>query len=82
MGLAAHRGRIQAQGAKLEESVAWNQDKPLTAGEAKHMLSELKGKLNKKDLAAREDAFKSPLSTLIMRLNVLVQTPISTIRLW
>lgn len=58
LGLAAHRGRIQAQGAKLEESVAWNQDTPLTAADAKQKLQELKGKLNKKDLAAREDAFK------------------------
>jgi RHS repeat-associated protein len=58
LGLAAHRGRIQAQGAKLEESVAWNQDTPLTASDAKKKLEELKGKLNKKDLAARQDAFK------------------------
>ncbi|MGY2292370.1 RHS repeat-associated core domain-containing protein, partial [Pseudomonas sp. SDO528_S397] len=58
LGLAAHRGRIQAQGAKLEESVAWNQDTPLTASDAKIKLEELKGKLNKKDLAARQDAFK------------------------
>ena len=58
LGLAAHRGRIQAQGAKLEESVAWNQDKPLTASEGKQKLSELKAKLHRKDLAVREDAFK------------------------
>jgi RHS repeat-associated protein len=58
LGLAAHRGRIQAQGAKLEESVAWNQDKPLTASEAKKKLNELKAKLYRKDLAVREDAFK------------------------
>ncbi|MBP5076453.1 RHS domain-containing protein [Pseudomonas chlororaphis] len=58
LGLAAHRGRIQAQGAKLEESVAWNQDTPLTASDAKKKLEELKGKLSKKDLAARGDAFK------------------------
>jgi hypothetical protein len=51
--LAAHRGRIQAQGAKLEESVAWNQDKPLTAGEAKHMLSELKKATKYIDNAAK-----------------------------
>ena len=31
LGLSAHRGRIQAQGASLEESVSWNQDTPLTA---------------------------------------------------
>jgi hypothetical protein len=58
LGLAAHRGRIQAQGAKLEESVAWNQDKPLTASDAKQKLIALKAKLDRKDLAIREDAFK------------------------
>ncbi|WP_162207817.1 RHS repeat-associated core domain-containing protein, partial [Pseudomonas weihenstephanensis] len=58
LGLAAHRGRIQAQGAKLEESIAWNQDVPLTSGDAKKKLDELKDKLSKKDLAARADAFK------------------------
>ncbi|WP_312933470.1 RHS repeat-associated core domain-containing protein [Pseudomonas sp.] len=57
LGLAAHRGRIQAQGTKLEESVAWNQDDPLTVKDAKKKLEELKGKLNKKELAARQDAF-------------------------
>ena len=58
LGLAAHRGRIQAQGAKLEESIAWNQDVPLTSGDAKKKPDELKVKLSKKDLAARADAFK------------------------
>ena len=58
LGLAAHRGRIQAQGSKLEESVAWNQNTPLTASDAKTKLNELKDKLSKKDLNARADAFK------------------------
>ena len=58
LGLAAHRGRIQAQGSKLEESVAWNQDTPLTASDAKTKLNELKDKLSKKDLNVRADAFK------------------------
>jgi hypothetical protein len=80
--LDAHRGRIQAQGAKLEELIAWNQDKPLTPGKAKQMLSELKEKLNKKILPQGRTLSKRPLSTLIMRLSVAVQIPISTIRLW
>ncbi len=58
LGLAAHRGRIQAQGAKLEESVSWNQDTPLTAADAQSKVQELKNKLDKKDLAVRQDAFK------------------------
>ncbi|MFM9924406.1 RHS repeat-associated core domain-containing protein [Variovorax sp. H27-G14] len=57
LGLAAHRGRIQAQGAKLEESVSWNQEIPLTAADAKNKMEELKKKLNKKDLAIRQPAF-------------------------
>ncbi|KOC87611.1 hypothetical protein NG42_19870 [Winslowiella iniecta] len=59
MGLSAeHRGRIQAQGASLEESVSWRQEHPLTAEDAKKMVTELKGKLNKRDLALRKDAFQ------------------------
>jgi RHS repeat-associated protein len=58
LGLAAHRGRVQAQGVKLEESVSWNQDTPLTAVDAKQKLEELKGKLSKKDLKIREGAFE------------------------
>lgn len=58
LGLAAHRGRLQAQGAKLEESVSWNQDTPLTKDQAKEMMQELKDKLSKQDLKLREDAFK------------------------
>ncbi|WP_409281843.1 RHS repeat domain-containing protein [Pseudomonas defluvii] len=57
-GLAAHRGRFQAQGEKLEESVAWNQDSPLTAIEARAKLEELKNKLDKGSLSVREEAFQ------------------------
>jgi len=45
--LAAHRGRIQAQGKNLEESVSWNQENPLTAEGAKLKITELKDKLSK-----------------------------------
>lgn len=58
LGLAAHRGRFQAQGEKLEESVAWNQDSPLTAIEARAKLEELKNKLDKGSLSVREEAFQ------------------------
>ena len=57
LGLAAHRGRIQAQGTNLEESVSWNQDTPLTIEDAKDKIEELKRKLNKKDLVLRKEAF-------------------------
>ncbi|MCH4245395.1 MAG: RHS repeat-associated core domain-containing protein [Acinetobacter gerneri] len=42
LGLAKNRGRIQAQGAKLEESVSWNQDVPITKKEAKEILQKLR----------------------------------------
>ncbi|MFK0314454.1 RHS repeat-associated core domain-containing protein, partial [Pseudomonas sp. NPDC090233] len=57
LGLAGHRGRIQAQGKKLEESVSWNQETPLSATDAKIKLNELKKKLPRRDLEAREEAF-------------------------
>lgn len=58
-GLAANRGRIQAQGSKLEESVSWNQDTPLTKNQAKEIMQELEGKLSKRDLKVREKAFEA-----------------------
>ncbi|MFK3680849.1 RHS repeat domain-containing protein [Pseudomonas sp. NPDC088890] len=58
LGLAAHRGRIQAQGDKLEQSGSWNQDTPFTAEQAKSKIEELKGKLSKKELNIRDSAFK------------------------
>ncbi|GLO58907.1 hypothetical protein PPUJ20066_49430 [Pseudomonas putida] len=57
-GLAKNRGRIQAQGAKLEESVSWNQDTPVTGADGQKMLRELKGKLNNRDLDIRSGAFE------------------------
>ena len=57
LGLAKNRGRIQAQGARLEESVSWNQDAAVTAADGKKMLSELKEKLNPRDLKMREKVF-------------------------
>ncbi|WP_028696535.1 RHS repeat domain-containing protein, partial [Pseudomonas cremoricolorata] len=57
LGLAAHRGRFQAQGKKLEESVSWDQDSPLSASDAQAKMEELKRKLSKKDLKLRQAAF-------------------------
>ncbi len=56
-----HRGRIQAQGEKLEESESWAQDEPPTINEAEKMVEKLKEKLNKKELKIRENAFKKAL---------------------
>ncbi|WP_430962088.1 RHS repeat-associated core domain-containing protein [Pseudomonas cremoricolorata] len=57
LGLAAHRGRFQAQGKTLEESVSWDQDSPLSASDAQAKMEELKRKLSKKDLKLRQGAF-------------------------
>lgn len=52
-----NRGRIQAQGEKLEESMAWNTNEPITAEQGLTMLEALKSKLSKKDLKIREVPF-------------------------
>ena len=36
-----HRGRIQAQGEKLEESESWSQDEPPTGRDGLEMLKRL-----------------------------------------
>ena len=53
-----HRGRIQAQGEKLEASEAWSQDKPPTEKDGIEMLNKLKNKIPKKETKKREQAFK------------------------
>ncbi|WP_211232349.1 RHS repeat-associated core domain-containing protein, partial [Pseudomonas cremoricolorata] len=58
LGLAANRGRFQAQGAKLEESVSWNQDDPITVADGKRLMGELKAKLTDRDLTLRRTAFE------------------------
>ena len=58
MGLAKNRGRVQAQGTHLEESVSWDTDKPVTVKDVQDKLEELKRKLSKRDLKDREEAFK------------------------
>jgi len=58
LGLAKNRGRIQAQGTYLEESVSWDTDKPVTVKDVQDKLEELKRKLSKRDLKDREEAFK------------------------
>ena len=58
LGLAKNRGRVQAQGTHLEESVSWDTDKPVTVKDVQDKLEELKRKLPKRDLKDREEAFK------------------------
>lgn len=50
LGLAKNRGRVQAQGTHLEESVSWDTDKPVTVKDVQDKLEELKRKLSKRDL--------------------------------
>ena len=54
----SNRGRIQAQGGGLEESVSWSQDEPLTKDEGLNLLAKLKKKLSDRDLKAREKEFE------------------------
>ena len=53
-----NRGRIQAQGEKLEASEAWSQEEPLTKNEGLVKLDSLKNKIPKKEAKIREKAFK------------------------
>ncbi len=52
-----HRGRLQAQGGRIEESVSWNQDEPPTRAEALDMLQELEHKLLPREQQLRASSF-------------------------
>jgi len=54
---AAHRGRVQAQGAGVEESVPWVQPVPPTARNGHGMLTDLRAKLASSEQRYRESAF-------------------------
>jgi hypothetical protein len=53
----AHRGRIQAQGDDVEESVSWAQEHPPTEREGLQMLEQLAAKLKPSEFRDREAAF-------------------------
>ena len=53
----AHRGRFQAQGARLQESEPWAKNTPLTIVEGRALLTALKCKLNRADRLEREAYF-------------------------
>ncbi|KJO59143.1 MULTISPECIES: hypothetical protein [Enterobacteriaceae] len=52
-----HRGRFQAQGQKLEKSVAWASPIPPSTEEGNIMLLNLEAKLKSGDAKIRETAF-------------------------
>ncbi len=53
-----HRGRIQAQGNKLEASESWSQEKPPSVVEGLNFLESLKAKITKSQFLEREKEFK------------------------
>ena len=53
-----HRGRVQAQGEKLEASEAWAQNEPPTEKDGLEMLDKLKNKIPKKEAEKRKIAFE------------------------
>jgi hypothetical protein len=53
-----HRGRVQAQGAGMEQSIRWAQHSPPTVRDVLRMLDELEGKLTRSEKRDREEAFR------------------------
>ncbi|MBE9142245.1 hypothetical protein [Planktothrix mougeotii] len=54
----SHRGRIQAQGGKVEKSCNWDQATPLTAKKGRELVQKLKNQLTPSQLREREESFK------------------------
>lgn len=48
-----NRGRIQAQGGGIEESVSWSQENPPTVADGLSLVQELESKLSKSELELR-----------------------------
>lgn len=57
MTAKAHRGRVQAQGGNVEESVDWGRDTSPPAAEGHAMLNELRAKLADREQGYRAQAF-------------------------
>lgn len=53
-----HRGRVQAQGNKLEASEPWSQNKPPTVAEGLNLLQRLKDKIRKPQIRERKEEFE------------------------
>lgn len=58
VGLDAHRGRVQAQGGGVEESVAWARKEPPTVDDGHSFLVDLHGLLTRSEQYLREEAFE------------------------
>lgn len=53
-----NRGRFQAQGNSLEESEPWATENEITKDNGDEKISALKGKLSRRELNARNNAFR------------------------
>ena len=53
-----HRGRIEAQGEKLEASEAWSLIEPITKHAGLNLLEKLKNKVPKNELKIRKEEFR------------------------
>ena len=53
-----HRGRIQAQGGGIEQSVAWMQEIPPTREEGLNMIDSLENQLTPSEAKIRTKAFE------------------------
>ncbi len=54
----AHRGRIQAQGGGVEESVSWSRETPPTREEGLNMIDSLENRLSSFEAKIRAKAFE------------------------
>ena len=52
-----HRGRIQSQGGKIEDSEKWNFEVPISRDTAKDKVDILKDRHSRKEQKIRADAF-------------------------
>ena len=56
--MARHRGRLQAQGPRTEQSQSWSQDDPLTASDGQKLLRKLAESLSQSERIERRVAFE------------------------
>ena len=52
-----HRGRIQSQGGKIEDSESWNYNMPISEKTAKDKVNILKARHTRKEQKLRSNAF-------------------------
>jgi hypothetical protein len=56
--MASHRGRLQAQGPRTEQSQPWSQEDPLTASDGHKLLRNLEESLSQPERIERRVAFE------------------------